>query len=340
MDGVKKAGVFIPGERKTLKKRLMILNSILKTTVWKQIPAVSTRSFGEDDWDYEQNDDGSDKDYWPIGDDLYYDPNQGVFLWDYDDDGTPDCVWIPEVDITPDDPWDDDPFPPTFDPDPLPEPEPPPYHEEDDIIVTLPIPDKTTPEEPTKVPCTDDINDKSVPMLSMQLAPPDPEKPKGATFGMTRGDGKKMHGGIDLDGDIGDPFYAAHGGTISRIVSEQVNRIEDEYPTGYKGDDNNAGNRIYITVSNGVEDAYFHLQAGEPIAINPRTGELFKVGDEVEMGDIIGYIGITGNANASVPHLHFGVRVNGKWEDPFDYINATLEKDEEGILSISTPCDD
>lgn len=58
------------------------------------------------------------------------------------------------------------------------------------------------------------------------------------------------------------------------------------------------------------------------------------------MGDIIGYIGITGNANASVPHLHFGVRVNGKWEDPFDYINATLEKDEEGILSISTPCDD
>lgn len=38
--------------------------------------------------------------------------------------------------------------------------------------------------------------------------------------------------------------------------------------------------------------------------------------------------------------MHLGVRVNGKWEDSFDYINATLEDEGNNKLSISTPCDD
>mgnify|MGYP001629555725 CR=1 FL=1 len=335
VNGVKTKGVFWPNKNQALKQKLKTLESILKGTVLKRRAAYSTRSFGEDDWDF-----GTEgEDYWPVGDGLFYDPDNETWLIDFDGDGEPDSAYIPEIEITPEGPWDDS----------FPDPDPDWDGNEENVCPYCGSagclgecmdngPSFPDPIEPEPTPCIDYENKKSVPMLQMELAPPSPANPLGATFGMTRFNGTKMHSGIDLKGEVGDPVYAVHGGTITRIVSEQVDRVSNRYPDGYNGDKNAAGNRIYITFSTGVEDAYFHLQAGEPVAVNPHTGELFKVGDRVEMGDIIGYVGVTGNANPKVPHLHFGVRVNGKWKDPFDYINAILQN-ENDELSISTPCD-
>lgn len=337
VNGVKVEGVFMPSKRGNLEERVKVLKSILRRCIFNRTSNIFTRSEGEDDWDY-----GTEgKDYIELWEGYYYDKENGVILYDADGDGKPDSVWIPDVEVTPNIPT------PVPDPDPIPDPVIPDLPSGvcpfcgmegctgeclDDIYI--PVPDLEV------VPCADEKNGKSVPLPRMTLAPPNPANPKGATFGKTRNNGTKMHSGIDLAGEIGDFVYAAHAGTVSRVVDNQVNRVNGKYPTDYTGDRNAAGNRIYITVSLGVEDAYFHLRAGEPIAINPRTGKQFKVGDAVEMGDIIGYIGITGNANPKVSHLHFGVRVNGKWEDPFDYINATLEDEGNNKLSISTPCDD
>lgn len=339
LGGNKVQGVFMLDTSEALESRFLTLKSIIKDIVFNRNSIISTRSEGEDDWDF-----GSDEqNYINICDGLFYDKVHDVFLYDSDGDGKPDSVWIPEVDITPE-------HPDNIDPDPTPNP----------------LPDISTPNgecpfcgmidcngeclhsggelnpdtDLIRVPCGDEISGKSTPLPLMYLAPPSSFNVKGATFGKTRNNGTKMHYGVDLAGEVGDFVYAAHAGTISRIVSNQVNRINGKYPANYTGDRNAAGNRIYITVSTGVEDAYFHLRAGEPIAINPSTGTVFKVGDVIEMGDIIGYIGITGNANPNVSHLHFGVRVNGKWEDPFNYINATLKDNGNNKLSISTPCDE
>ena len=50
---------------------------------------------------------------------------------------------------------------------------------------------------------------------------------------------------------------------------------------------------------------------------------LAKVGDEVEAGQVIGYVGSTGNSTG--PHLHFEIRFNDKHTDPAPYIISAQE---------------
>lgn len=185
-----------------------------------------------------------------------------------------------------------------------------------------------------RIPCRDIQSGKSSPLVNLALAPPNQNIIGGALWGSQyrkNVDGSpKHHQGIDFATYIGEPVYSMFDGVVlTDPVVCQPNRDGDDYPPGYNGDKNAAGNRIRIAsnvVGNNLIIAYWHLQPGG--TINPNTGQFYKSGDIVKVGDIIGYAGITGNANPSLPHLHLTIIKNGAEINPQEYIY--------GIISATT----
>jgi hypothetical protein len=195
-----------------------------------------------------------------------------------------------------------------------------------------------------KIPCNDVVNGKANPLMDMALAPPSPNNIAGATYGMTRYGGTKEHKGIDLAGPVGTPIYAQFDGVIGgKVISTQPNKIlvNDNYvyPPGYSGDKDAGGNRISVTSKiNGqtVTNSYMHLRAGEPFGINPRTGSPWALNDRIYAGEIIGYIGVSGNAIGGIPHLHLKTMEGTSIVNPSKYLNATVTITS---TTITTPCD-
>ena len=108
-------------------------------------------------------------------------------------------------------------------------------------------------------------------------------------FGASRRGGRR-HKGIDLEARIKAPVYASKSGWARARY----------FPGGY-------GNLVIISHPGRWETRYGHL---DKIAI--------KRFQWVRQGDIIGFVGKTGNADLKgiVPHLHFEIRKMGKPLDP------------------------
>lgn len=179
----------------------------------------------------------------------------------------------------------------------------------------------------TPKPCSDESRRITNPLVNMSIAASSSwGNYRGGTYGNTRkrkNGTDQWHDGIDLLAPIGTPVYAVRSGIITRIES---NVSEDE-TKGF-------GNEILITSerddNTDIILRYAHLQSGNAVAINPRTGVPFVGGDRVNRGDIIGYTGRSGNAyNVPNKHLHLGVQVRGVSGsiisvNPADYINGTI----------------
>ena len=106
-----------------------------------------------------------------------------------------------------------------------------------------------------------------------------------------QGDGRG-HKGIDIAAPFGTPIYAAEAGTVI------------DAGTGWNG---GYGNCILIQHDDGNVTVYAH-QAELAAAY----------GDTVEKGQLIGYVGSTGDSTGN--HLHFEVRKDGKYYDPELYV--------------------
>lgn len=100
------------------------------------------------------------------------------------------------------------------------------------------------------------------------------------------GGGRENHPGIDIDGNYGDPIYAAASGYV----------LQSEWYYGY-------GNYIKIEHDYGYQTAYGHM-----------SQLIAKPGQFVKKGDLIGRVGSTGYSTG--PHLHFEVLRNGKQVNP------------------------
>jgi murein DD-endopeptidase MepM/ murein hydrolase activator NlpD len=117
-----------------------------------------------------------------------------------------------------------------------------------------------------------------------------------------RDGGARQHEGLDLLGYEGQPIRAAFDGVITMI---------DDDPAGI------AGNGLRLTRDDGLYANYFHLS-------NSETGPVLstlEVGTRVRAGQIIGFMGSTGNAG--IPHLHFELRTAER--EPMAPYPAVLE---------------
>jgi murein DD-endopeptidase MepM/ murein hydrolase activator NlpD len=95
-------------------------------------------------------------------------------------------------------------------------------------------------------------------------------------------DGGRTHEAIDILAPRGTPVLAAGDGRVVKLFESEPGGL-----TVYQFDP--AGRWVYY---------YAHLE---------RYAPGLDEGDAVEAGDVLGYVGTSGNAPASVPHLHFAV---------------------------------
>ena len=100
----------------------------------------------------------------------------------------------------------------------------------------------------------------------------------------------RLHAGIDIANATGTPIWAAKGGSVIHAGSM----------SGY-------GNVVMIDHGGGFTTVYAHQSR---IAV--------RNGQSVSQGEVIGYIGNTGNSTG--PHLHFETRVNGSPQNPRRYL--------------------
>lgn len=118
-------------------------------------------------------------------------------------------------------------------------------------------------------------------------------------FGKRTINGKtSQHNGIDL------VARADNGGSRTDYITAHTAGVVDG--VGY---DKSCGNWVRIKVANKVFMHYYHLK-------NKST---LKKGAKVKQGEVIGYMGSTGNSTGA--HLHFGIKDSGKWVNPEPYLD-------------------
>ena len=115
---------------------------------------------------------------------------------------------------------------------------------------------------------------------------------------------RKMHKGMDFTAATGTPVYATGDGVIRRA---------DAGASGF-------GNHIVIQHGFGYETLYAHLSSYKA-----------RVGQRVNRGDIIGFVGSTGRSQA--PHLHYEVHKSGSVVNPINFYYGNISAVEYSAIA-------
>ncbi len=113
-------------------------------------------------------------------------------------------------------------------------------------------------------------------------------------FGADRDGGQRSHHGVDIFAPRGTPVLATADGTVSRVQTT------------------NRGGKV-VWLRDPVRNAsiyYAHLDS-----------QYVRSSQRVRRGDTLGFVGNTGNARTTPPHLHFGIYQRGQGPtDPAPFI--------------------
>jgi murein DD-endopeptidase MepM/ murein hydrolase activator NlpD len=111
-------------------------------------------------------------------------------------------------------------------------------------------------------------------------------------------EGGRVHKGIDIFAPKGTEVVAVADGIVS-----------------YIGDQKLGGHCLWLTTENGASFYYAHLDRWAP--------GLYE-GMEVQAGDLLGFVGNTGNAKYTPSHLHFGVNESDEMVNPYPLLTNAV----------------
>ncbi len=111
-----------------------------------------------------------------------------------------------------------------------------------------------------------------------------------------------LHQGLDLFAPRGTPVVAAADGIVSQRVNGPI-----------------SGMAIEITDAGKTQYFYAHLSG---------FGPGISLGTHVYLGQVVGYVGNTGNASLTIPHLHFEVQPDGMPVPPMPFVDQWLVQSE------------
>ena len=114
-----------------------------------------------------------------------------------------------------------------------------------------------------------------------------------SVYGDLRDGGRREHQGIDIFAPRGTPVLAATAGWVRSVRNGGL-----------------GGRTVWLRDLYGQSQYYAHLDS-----------QVVRRGDTVKAGDTLGFVGNTGNARTTPPHLHFGLYSRGAY-DPFPALNA------------------
>ncbi|MBP9821504.1 MAG: peptidoglycan DD-metalloendopeptidase family protein [Candidatus Pacebacteria bacterium] len=113
----------------------------------------------------------------------------------------------------------------------------------------------------------------------------------------------RLHEGLDIMAPEGTPIVSPTDAVVVR--------------TG-----NGSGSGNYVTTANPGDESFVYMHLSEIADI--------EEGDVLEVGDLIGYVGYTGSAVATAPHLHLEVRdEDGDATDPYPRLNKPFDLDDK-----------
>jgi murein DD-endopeptidase MepM/ murein hydrolase activator NlpD len=164
-----------------------------------------------------------------------------------------------------------------------------------------------------------------------QAAPPEPpfelhfpqelaDTDWGSTFGAARSGGRR-HKGNDLMAPKMTRVYAAADGVVVTV-----------------SDGPSSGRYLTIDHAAGWSTSYMHLNNDDPGTDNGRANWSLTLasgvdeGARVSAGQLIGYVGDSGNAEWTGSHTHFELRLNDRAIDPYHLLVEAWDRDYDRIF--------
>jgi SH3-like domain-containing protein len=130
-----------------------------------------------------------------------------------------------------------------------------------------------------------------------------------SVFGADRDAGRRTHHGVDIFAPRGTPVLSATPGRVTRVQDTEI-----------------GGKVVWVRDSDEPNSVYYaHLDS-----------QVVQAGANISKGTLLGFVGNTGNARTTPPHLHFGVyrRREGP-VNPYYY----LLKPSQDLVATSAPLD-
>lgn len=131
-------------------------------------------------------------------------------------------------------------------------------------------------------------------------------------WGFPRAGNPAGHQGTDIFAQKGTPVVAVTNGVIG-----------DQFGMSRVG-----GYRLHLISDTGVNFYYAHLNNDSPGTDDNAGGPGqayapgIAPGVRVTAGQVLGYVGDSGDAEPTPPHLHFGITINDTWINPYPHLKA------------------